>query len=399
LAVAGIWALIFGGRAEAAAPATAPATAAIQLVQSIPAETDLAQPDLPYAKDVWLEMIRGARSRLDIAQFYVSAREGGSAGGEGADEARLGPDPLAEVLAELERAGARGVKTRFLVSNDLLKDHPKTLERVKGVKGLELRVYDLSKITDGILHAKYWVVDGREVFVGSQNFDWRALSQIHETGARITDARLAAGLTRVFDVDWRLAGEGKAPDPRKLAREKRVEQGEIELVASPAQLNPPGIRAAEAALTELLGSARKSVRVQLLNYNPAEGKEFWPVIDNALRSAATRGVSVKLLVSDWNTKEPAFSHLRSLARIPGLEVRMASIPEHSAGKIPFARVIHSKYLLVDEDALWLGTSNWGRDYFRSSRNVELIIKRREPVMKVGEIFSKLWDSKYTKKID
>jgi phosphatidylserine/phosphatidylglycerophosphate/cardiolipin synthase-like enzyme len=395
VAVAGIWAAIFGAGARAE-------PAPVQLAQSIPAETDLAQPDLPYAKDVWLDMIRGAKSRMEIAQFYVSAREGGSAGGEGADAAKLGPDPLDEVLAELARAGERGVKTRFLVSNDLLKDHPKTLERVKSVKGLDLRVYDISKITGGILHAKYWIIDGREVFVGSQNFDWRALSQIHETGARITDARLAAGLGRIFEVDWRLAGEGKAPDPKRLAREKRVAQGEIELVASPPQLNPPGIRAAEEALVELLGSAKKGVRIQLLNYNPAEDKQFWPVIDNALRAAATRGVGVKLLVSDWNTKEPAYSHLRSLARIPGLEVRIAAIPEHSAGKIPFARVIHSKYLLVDDEALWIGTSNWGKDYFRGSRNVELIFRapgQAKPIGKVGEIFAKLWESKYARKVD
>ena len=68
-----------------------------QLVQSIPAETDLADPSLPFAKDVWVNLIQSAKTSVDAAEFYVTNRMGSA---------------LEPVLAELEKAGTRGVKVR-----------------------------------------------------------------------------------------------------------------------------------------------------------------------------------------------------------------------------------------------------------------------------------------------
>ena len=64
------------------------------LVQSIPAETGLADPALPFAKDVWRDMVRSARTSVDAAEFYITSHAGST---------------LEPVLTELESAGARGV--------------------------------------------------------------------------------------------------------------------------------------------------------------------------------------------------------------------------------------------------------------------------------------------------
>jgi hypothetical protein len=49
----------------------------------------------------------------------------------------------------------------------------------------------MSARTQGVLHAKYFVVDGREAYLGSQNFDWRALAHQDRAraGPRCADAR------------------------------------------------------------------------------------------------------------------------------------------------------------------------------------------------------------------
>ena len=67
-------------------------TGAPQLVQSIPAETDLADPALPFAKDVWPQMIRAAKNRIDLAEFYATNAPGSA---------------LEPVLAELMRPPER----------------------------------------------------------------------------------------------------------------------------------------------------------------------------------------------------------------------------------------------------------------------------------------------------
>ena len=348
------------------------------LVQSIPVETDLADPALPLARDVWVAMVRGAKVSFDAAQFYVTSRPGSA---------------LEPVLAELEQAGARGVKVRFLLSARMLDQDPASVARLRRIPGAEVRSYDLARVAKGILHAKYFVVDGREAFLGSQNFDWRALEQIHELGVRTSEPQLLAGLAEIFSLDWRFARDGKLPVfPAQVSP---VARPAVELVASPPFLTPKTLRPASEALVELIGQAKTSVRVQLLTYSPLAGQDrYWPVLDNALRAAAVRGVKVRLLVSDWVLGGRALPHLRALALIPNLEVRVASIPEAKEGHIPFSRTVHSKYLVVDEAQLALGTSNWEESYFTESRNLELIFRDTPLAAQAARIHDRLWSSRY-----
>lgn len=361
-------------------PVAPPAT---QLVQSIPAETDLADPALPFAKDVWVEMIRGAKARVEAAEFYVTNRAGSA---------------LEPVLVELEKAGARGVKVRFLLSAKMLGQDPESVARIRRIPGAEVRSFDLAGVTKGILHAKYFVVDGREAFLGSQNFDWRALEHIHELGVRTTEAVIVSRLSRLFELDWTFAETRQLPvlptQPPMSARSK------VELVASPPFLTPKDIRPSIEALVDLIDQAKQTVRVQLLTYSPLAGQDrYWPVLDNALRAAAVRGVKVKLLVSDWVLGGRATPHLKALTLIPNLEVRVASIPEAKEGHIPFSRTIHSKYLVADETHLALGTSNWDEGYFTDSRNIELLFRDSPLAGQATRIFDRLWTSRYAFPLD
>ncbi|GLH66890.1 phospholipase D-like domain-containing protein [Geothrix edaphica] len=361
--------------------AQTPATT--QLVQSIPVETDLADPALAFAKDAWVAMIRGAKVSVDAAEFYVTNRPGSA---------------LEPVLAELEKAGARGVKVRFLLSAKMLDQDAVSVARLRRIPGAEVRSFDLSAVSRGILHAKYFVVDGREAALGSQNFDWRALEQIHELGVRTTDPRIVVRLAELFTIDWAFAGSGKLPElPGRPALTLRPG---VELVASPPFLTPKDIRPAIDALVELIGQAKESIRVQLLTYSPVAGQErYWPVLDNALRAAAVRGVKVRLLVSDWVLGGRALPHLKALTLIPNLEVKVVSIPEAKEGHIPYARTVHSKYLVVDRMHLVLGTSNWEESYFADSRNVELVFRDSPLAAEATRIHDRLWNSRYAFPLD
>lgn len=363
--------------------AAQPSGPVTQLVQSVPSETDLADPALPFAKEVWVDMIRQATSRIDAAEFYVANRPGSA---------------LDAVLAELEKAGARGVKVRFLLSVKMLNEDPASVARIRRIPGAEVRSLDLAAVSRGILHAKYVVVDGKEAFVGSQNFDWRALEHIHELGVRTSEPVILSRLERLFAIDWAFAGDGKLPAfqeaPGMSAR------SQVELVASPPFLTPKDIRPSIEALVDLIGQARQSIRIQLLTYSPIAGQDrFWPVLDNALRAAAVRGVTVRLMVSDWVLGGRALPHLKALGLIPNLEVKVVSIPEAREGHIPFARTIHSKYLVVDEAHLALGTSNWEESYFSGSRNIELIFRNSPLAPQAARIHDRLWSSRYAFALD
>ena len=377
------WCTLGASLAAQAQPGVQGQTPMTRLVQSIPAETDLADPDLPFARDVWVEMLRAAKSQVEAAEFYVTSRPGSA---------------LEPVLAGLEQAGARGVKIRFLLSSKMLDQDPVSVARIRRIPGAEVRSFDLAGVSKGILHAKYFVVDGAEAFLGSQNFDWRALEHIHELGVRTTDARLVSRLSELFSIDWRFAGDHKlpvfpaAPPPGTLPA--------VELVASPPFLTPRDIRPAILGLVDLLGQAKTSIQVQLLTYSPLSGQDsYWPVLDNALRAAAVRGVKVRLMVSDWGLGGRALPHLKALTLIPNLAVKVVSIPEATEGHIPFSRTSHSKYLVVDGTQLALGTSNWEESYFTESRNLELIFRDSPLAAQAGRIFDRLWNSRYAFALD
>ncbi len=344
----------------------------VEVVETAPVETSLDHADIPDAHDVWLSMIDRARVSLAFAEFYASDV----------------PDSrLSRVIERIEAAADRGVAVRFLVDRSFLSKYPDTLARFGRARGIEVRVLDLDRETGGILHAKYFVVDGREAFVGSQNFDWRALEHIQEIGLALREPQVVGALSRLFDADWKVAGgEPRARGPQ--AGPWRSQDGALELAASPRGLLPDEDAWDLPRLVARIDRARASILVQVLTYKARtrDGTSF-TVLDDALRRAAARGVSVRLMVSAWGAKDDT---LRALATVRNVTVSILTIPRWSGGDIPYARVAHAKYMVVDAEDAWVGTSNWEGDYFLSSRNVSVFVRQPDVCARLARVFEDGW---------
>lgn len=343
--------------------------AKIALVESFPVETSLDDPAIPEAHRVWVEMIDAARSSLELTEFYASNRPG----------SRLEP-----VVQAVERAARRGVAVRFLSSRAFASIYPETLARLRRTAGVEVKLID-------DLHAKYFVVDRREAYLGSQNFDWRSLTHIHEMGVRIGERAVVDGLARIFELDWSGAGAASGVSSGAGAASASAE---LELVASPGDRLPAGVAWNLPRLVAMIDGARQSARVQLLSYRDDE-----PELSRALVEAGARGVEVQMLVASWNLAPGRVGALKALARRPGVAVKFVTIPAASTGFIPYARVVHAKYLVIDGRRSWVGTSNWGRDYFRTTRNVGVISADRSIAVALDRVFARVWTSAYATAID
>jgi phosphatidylserine/phosphatidylglycerophosphate/cardiolipin synthase-like enzyme len=151
-------------------------------------------------------------------------------------------------------------------------------------------------------------------------------------------------------------------------------------------------------LIEMIDAAKSTVRVQLLTYKMT-GREYWTELELALRRAAARGVSIQLLLADWCKRTGTIEGLQSLEVLPNFEVKLVTIPPWSGGFIPFARVVHAKYMVVDGAHAWVGTSNWERDYFYESRNVGLIVDGASFAQKLERFFKDNWTSTYATLVD
>ena len=84
-----------------------------ELVESVPIETNLDNPDIRNTLEVWLEMINGAKKSLDIEQFYISNKPG---------------EPLEEVLGAIIAASERGVNVRIIVDAGMYKTYPQSVD-------------------------------------------------------------------------------------------------------------------------------------------------------------------------------------------------------------------------------------------------------------------------------
>jgi len=360
-----------------------------ELVYSYPVETTLAEPDLRRAHEVWPKMIDAAKKTIDLEQFYIVNSTSGLY--------------LQPTIDALERATKRGVRVRFLMEKKFFKIDPNSLpsfERIKAIPGVEARALEWSDVNgQGIIHAKYLVVDGKAAFIGSQNFDWRSLEHIHELGIRTDDARIAQQAQAVFDHDWAISLSTTVVASDQTQRPAADRNPSAYLVASPWRLNPKGVGDSESELARLIDEAKIDVEIQLLDYNAqtrSKPTRYYGAIDAALRDAALRGVKVKLLVSNWETDSHDLPHARSLAMLPNVEVRVITIPDPKSrpAHVPFTRTCHSKYMIVDGKTLWLGTSNWAGGYMDHSRNVEIVIKDEALAARSAAILKHLWDSVY-----
>ncbi|TPW15864.1 MAG: Phospholipase D family protein, partial [bacterium] len=361
------------------------------LVESYPDGTTL-DTDLPDAADAWRHLLAAAGRTIDIVEFYVSDNP-------------AGPSDLSAVIDIIKARAREGVHVRLLVEEKFYKTYPTWVIQLDSLDNVESRRLDYAAIAGGILHAKYFVVDGQLAYLGSQNFDWRALEHIQELGIALSDEESVAGLNTLFEMDW---ARGVPIDTKAVGRPPRDvtthERGRgpsrvmvgsdtlsYQLLASPKSDLPAGVAWDLPYLIDMIDSARDSIAVQLLTYKPrSRSGEMWDELDGALRRAAKRGVAVRLLVSNWGKRAGTVEQLQELSQVSGFELRFMNIPEWSGGFIPFARTAHAKYMVVDGRRFWLGTSNWERDYFYNSRNVGIVGVGRALGAELSQFFRNGW---------
>jgi phosphatidylserine/phosphatidylglycerophosphate/cardiolipin synthase-like enzyme len=363
-----------------------------ELVESIPVETILDNPNIRNTPEVWLEMINGAKKTLDIEQFYIS---------------NLPNEPLEPIIQAIITTSNRGVKVRVISEANFYKTYPETLDRLKKERNIAVRIIAFGKLAGGVQHAKYFIVDNQQVFLGSQNFDWRALKHIHELGVRIKNDECTKIFSDLFDLDWKLA-EKNVPIPQSEIRNPKSYKVPIKMITpkdqslsvipvySPTGWIPDESLWDEKYIIQLIDNAKQEVMLQVLTYNPVlKGGGYFPDLDQALQRAAKRGVKVKLIVADWSKRKPPIDYLKKLSVIPNIEVKLSTIPPYSGGYVSYARVEHCKYLVADSTNSWVGSNNWEKGYFYDTRNVGVIVYNDYISGLLFQIFMKDWNGPYT----
>ncbi len=369
----------------------------IELVESVPAETILERSELHHAADVWLKMFGEGKKTIDIETFYFSNQKG---------------EVLEPILDALKAAALRGVIIRIIVDSSFYAGSEHSVDLLDGIQNITIKKLNMKPIAGGIMHAKYFVVDGDNVFTGSQNMDWRALKHIHEMGVRVKNDQIGYTFEQIFNIDYMLCDNHDLSliqgllSPKKLQAINNLnpvnfetqDYGKVTLYPafSPEPITPKMLEGELESLIRIISNAKDKIMIQMYSYNV---KNNFTQIDDALRAAAARGVKIKIIFSNWAIRTDATETIKSLSSVSNIEIKFSNIPEFSTGFIPYARVEHCKYFIADNDISFISSANWEKGYFYDTRNATMIIKNSRINADLQSVFMRDWNGDLTESVD
>lgn len=397
--------LAFLALSVGAALAGEPDKCQYEVVESMPDGLDLKDPNgefrtVPTHKAL-LKMINGAQKSLSIASFYwmMTAEE--------KFQGHTDVIPGQMIMAAIAEAVARGVKLEVVLDGSTRREMSNE-EDVKKLKelGTVKRVNMTQLLGAGVVHSKYMIADNQSVYIGSSNFDWRSYTEIKEMGIAFYNCdEVAQDLDKLFQTYMLMADADKIPSelPAHLNTTINIDHPfelkmdgidmKMYLAGAPPAFNGDhnswtGRTDDIDAILHLIDTARKRISISVMNYSPKSEfswpQYYWPLIDDALRRAATvRKVRVELLFSKWTqTKELDTIWYKSLNALQGealrgggIHVKMFEVPafDDHQKSIPFSRVKHDKYMVTD-NSVYFGTSNWAPSYFIDTCGVGVVIQ-------------------------
>jgi phosphatidylserine/phosphatidylglycerophosphate/cardiolipin synthase-like enzyme len=295
-----------GREAEPASPVT-PEAGHAWLSIYCTAPLDPASESLRGGPDARLaEAIDAAADSVDVAIYHFN---------------------LWSVRDALLRAAKRGVRVRVVVESDGMFD-PEVQDLVRA--GIPV----LGDRSESLMHHKFTVIDGLEVWTGSMNYSVGSTYQDNNVLLRLRSSALAKDYTREFEemfVDDRFGPASIADTPNPVVT---IDGTRVEVWFAPDD----GVA---ARLVELIDDARS--RVDFLAYTFTSD-----ALADALLRAAERGVTVRG-VMELDEVEAAGSDYARMRRA-GIDVRKDTNPG----------TMHHKLLLIDDGVVATGSYNFTR---------------------------------------
>ena len=179
------------------------------LVESIPKglEELRGTPGIQYTEDVLTRLTAAATSTIDLTAMYWALLPDPTSDDEkGFTDAQfeaMGAGAGRALYQSLRDAARRGVRIRILQSPGFSgqKQESDTL-RMECPEHISIHSIDMGQWYggSGIMHQKIWIFDGRDIYIGSVNMDWKSITQVKEMGIAVEACpELAEDATKYFN--------------------------------------------------------------------------------------------------------------------------------------------------------------------------------------------------------
>ncbi|GMI01842.1 hypothetical protein TrLO_g3152 [Triparma laevis f. longispina] len=357
-----------------------------------------------------------------------------------------------KIYSAFKSAADRGVKLYFL--QDETQNHTQLINLVSSSPNISYRTWNAKNwYSGGIMHQKLWVVDSKNVYLGSSNMDWLSLSQVKELGVGITSSVVGGMAVDLFDDWYTWAGMDvktveyfnteyqvtlttpcwshhlldtssycEYPFPKREWSYDRKNQRTLEfngnssefyISRSPFEIAGEDYTADINGIISTIRSAEKTVDISVMDFSPAsEYDDCWfnKIQESLLTVWQGKGVTSRVMVSWWAYSDiDMIKQMRSLVGMSygGVEVGVYMMPgwnmTNSTDGIPpvgvpvfpgHSRVAHGKFI-VTEERVNVGTSNYQWAYFYDTAGTSFNTDHEETVELVQQVFDRDWESEYT----
>jgi phosphatidylserine/phosphatidylglycerophosphate/cardiolipin synthase-like enzyme len=266
---------------------------------------------------------------------------------------------LWSVRDALLRAAERGVRVRVVVESDGMFD-----AEVQDLVQAGIPV--LGDRRESLMHHKFTLIDGLEVWTGSMNYSVGSAYRDHNVLLRLRSSALAENYTREFEemfVDDRFGPLSLADTPNPSVT---IDGTRVEAWFAPDD----GVA---ARLVELIDEAQS--RVDFLAFTFTSD-----TLAEALLRAAERGVTVRGVI-ELDQVEAAGSDYARM-RQAGIDVRQDSNPG----------TMHHKLLLIDDGVVATGSYNFTRSAEESNDENVVILFSPEAAVELESEFAGIYQA-------
>jgi phosphatidylserine/phosphatidylglycerophosphate/cardiolipin synthase-like enzyme len=250
-------------------------------------------------------------------------------------------------------------------------------------------------------HAKYVVVDRRQVLIVSENFKYSGFAPDGMTGNRgwgviLTDPATASYFATVFLSDIQdpsivpYAGEqGGSESP---PAEERI-PGFLPRTYGGATVRPVLAPDTSRQITELIESAERSIEIEEAYISNETRFTLNPYLSSAI-NASRRGVSVRVLLDSYwynvdgkndNDEMIALINRIAVAEHLPLEARLADLETNQIEKI------HNKGMIVDSRWVLVSSINWNSNSPNFNREAGVIIDHPDVARYFQDVFEQDWN--------
>jgi phosphatidylserine/phosphatidylglycerophosphate/cardiolipin synthase-like enzyme len=289
------------------------------------AEADVSDPSATEGQAAAIEVFfTGNASRAHAVEAaLVAALDGAS---QSVDMAMYNFS-LNAVGEAILAAHSRGVRVRIVAESDALDGSWFTKFRKVGIK-----VQGDGR--EALMHNKFLVLDGREVWTGSLNLTQSGAYGDDNNYVRLLSTELAQRYEAIFEAMFTAGEFGSDRSASTWDPALEVDGVQMEVYFSPED-HP------EKRLVELVRGARKSVRVLAYSFTS-------DALAAALRKQADAGLTIQCVFDESQVDGQGTEY--APLRQGGLDVRL----DGNAG------LMHNKVLIIDDEIVVLGSYNFTR---------------------------------------